>query len=114
MNPVRDILHQRFPHCFADRGQPKRPLAIGIKAEIVSRCPDLRGFIDAALRDYTGGPTYHNACFIGAPRINLDGEIAGQVTPKHSAHHARRLHHLQQKWKREDAKRSADPACPSV
>lgn len=105
MNPVRDILHERFPQAIAGRGEPKRPLAIGIKFEIAARCPDLRGKIGLALRDYTGGPTYHRECVEDAVRINLDGEPDGIVTANAARYHRGRLRHLEKKWARQDRER---------
>lgn len=103
-NPVRDILHERFPQCFAGRGEPKRPLAIDIKNEIAKACPDLIGHIESALRDYTGGPTYQTACVAGAVRINLHGLPDGIVTPSHAQYHQGRLAALKLKWIAQRAK----------
>lgn len=113
-NPMRDLLHARFPKCFADYGERKTPLKIGIYHDLRKACPDLKAkALHYALVDYTGGPTYHHACVVGAPRIDLEGNLVGTVTHGAALHHAVLLNDLKRKWRKralvpvEEAKRHA-------
>ena len=67
---------------IAYSGQAKRPLALGIRADIVGAntglTPDeVRHF----LRAYTFGPKYLRALKKGAWRYGLDGAVDGWVSP---------------------------------
>lgn len=78
---VRAILVERFPSAFKGPGEPKPPLMIGISAEIMLRCPDLKTHeIGTALKDYCTGTTYLRSFIDGADRINLDGEPVAKIT----------------------------------
>lgn len=71
-------LAKLYPNCFCE---PRRPLKIGIREDIAARHPDLRpGLIASALRTYTRSVGYWSALRAGTPRIDLDGNIAGEVT----------------------------------
>ena len=76
------LLCDRFPHAFTGRDQPRRPLKVGIHAELV---PALDGEVGqralrSALRAYTSKPSYLRALMAGAARVSLDGSPAGTVT----------------------------------
>lgn len=89
---VRVLLHEAFPNCFADFGEPKRPLAIGIGVRIALTIPEIGGtLLSLALNDYTGGPTYLSAITEGATRINLDGSPDSDVTAAQADLAKRRL-----------------------
>ncbi len=78
---VRAELVLRFPAAFKGPGEPKPPLMIGVSAEIMLRCPDITKYdLGAALQDYCNGTTYLRSFFVGAQRINLDGEPVAEVT----------------------------------
>ena len=78
---IRAILHEAFPKTFAGDGQQKRPLALTVGRAVVLALPELGPEnIEAALADYTNGPTYLLNCVPGAARVNLDGEDEGEVT----------------------------------
>ena len=76
------LLCDRFPQAFSGRGQPRRPLKVGIHADLVTalngavRPPALK----SALRAYTSKPSYLRALFAGTTRVSLDGSPAGTVT----------------------------------
>jgi ProP effector len=80
---VIEALAERWPRCFALLEQHRRPLKNGIRADILAAG---HGVVTAdeikfALRHYCGSVTYLQACVGGADRINLDGEVAGRVSP---------------------------------
>ena len=70
-------------------GQPKRPLALGIKADLLAANTGLSAAdICAFLRAYTFGPKYLRALKAGAMRIGLNGLACGSVTEKEAEHAA--------------------------
>lgn len=80
---TRAILAERFPHAILPKGSPhaKRPLKIGIRADIRAAAPDLPAkHVVMTLRDYCGGSQYLRALKVGAARIDLQGQPAGVVT----------------------------------
>jgi ProP effector len=88
-----DALCERFPRAFFRKGAKRRPLKLGfhidlaaaLKGEINSR--DVR----AALKMYTASPWYRRALTVGAVRIDLNGDPAGEVSPAHAAFAQRML-----------------------
>jgi sRNA-binding protein len=77
----RAILADRFPHAIALKGWPKKPLKVGILADLVAACPDLDGhIIGRTLKDYTSGPTYLEAILATDVRVDLYGYQAGPIT----------------------------------
>ena len=90
----RRALAVAFPGCFnpPKSKAPKRPLKIGITADIVARgvtgedgLPLSRKRIEQAVRDYCLGTKYDAALIPGAIRIDLDGNPAGSVSASHAA-----------------------------
>lgn len=78
---VRLILSERFPMAFHERRTPKSPLKIGIFDDVVAACPDLTADeIKAAVADYCYGPRYWFAMTEKGPRVDLNGDEAGEVT----------------------------------
>jgi ProP effector len=83
---VRRGLSLSFPDCFCGKGQPKKPLAIGIYKEIRNQLPEIKAReLFQALSDYTGGPLYLKSLVAGAKRFNLDGGPAGFVSEAQAA-----------------------------
>lgn len=81
---TRQVLHDRFPKCFAGKGKDKRPLAIGIHKQVFEAAPDLsHRSIRLAIRDYVTGYKYIRNMRTGATRVNLDGSPAGVVSAEH-------------------------------
>lgn len=74
------MLQARFPAAF---GNPRRPLAVGIREEIRAILPvdELsEQKLQQALYFHTGRITYLQACLAdGARRLHLDGSDAGEV-----------------------------------
>lgn len=87
---TRALLVEKFPKCFAPKGEDKRPLKIGIYHDIRAALPELPAMkLHPALYDYTSGATYlRNLIEAGAPRFDLNGEPSGIVTEM-EAHFAR-------------------------
>lgn len=78
---TRIELVKRFPQVIMARGEPKRPLAIGICSDLRLAVPDLSGrSIRLFLRDYATGMTYLQAIAAGGPRYALDGTVKGEVS----------------------------------
>ncbi len=89
---TRAILVARFPLAFMPPRTFKKPLKIGIRADIVRRCPDLdRRQIGITLGDYCYGAKYLVGLVAGTQRVDLDGNPAGIVEPSHEAYAAGRL-----------------------
>ncbi|WP_428031530.1 ProQ/FINO family protein [Ancylobacter sp.] len=77
----RALLVERFPRCFCAKGEPKRPLKLGIHKDLRIAAPDIpRRMIVFALADYTSGLSYLRAIQIGASRVDLEGWPAGEVS----------------------------------
>lgn len=88
---------------IAYSGQPKRPLAIGIKHDLIGANTGLSpAEIKHFLRAYTFGPRYLRALKAGADRHDLDGMIAGVVTRDEAQHAALclRAHNADKEWYR--------------
>ena len=88
---VRTALSLAFPNCFAAKGGKKKPLKIGIRADVMAEAraafPALsRRLIDACLRDYCGGQNYLKCTVKGATRVDLHGNFAGFVTADEAKH----------------------------
>ena len=86
-------LAERFPQTFVLEGyQPHRPLKVGIAADLMSRCPELdRRKLSAALSAYTQRVMYLEGMVAGTARIDLDGNLAGEVSALDAEHAAERL-----------------------
>ncbi len=87
VNPLLDRLIEAFPACF-NRSAPK-PLKIGLDEELLALAgvhpalADLtRTPLRQALQFYAQRPAYRRALAKGGPRYDLDGQLAGEVTPE--------------------------------
>ena len=89
---TRELLVKTYPNCFAGKGKPKRPLAVGIFEDILNQFPEI-GFkrLQEALDDYTSGPTYLKSIVDGAERVRLDGSCLGVVTAGQAQHAKHRM-----------------------
>jgi ProP effector len=87
------ILRQRWPNAFARlSARTPRPLKIGIRDDVIAALPDIPpALISFALGIYTSGVPYRSACIEGAARIDLDGKLAGVVSPDEAAHAREKL-----------------------
>jgi sRNA-binding protein len=85
------ILCREFPNCFVLFERRRRPLKIGISADIVTALGDQldRKLLGLALRHYTGNLHYRMSQKAGVPRIDLDGNVNGAVSEADAASAAR-------------------------
>ena len=79
-------LAEAFPKCFAVYGLRRRPLKIGVAADITPLIPFAEDDLKAALRYYTRSESYLRACMEGVDRIDLEGDTVGVVTAQQAAH----------------------------
>jgi ProP effector len=87
------LLVEAFPKAFVIYERRRRPLKIGVHLDILAT---MNGAVtpaelDHALQCYTSNAVYLDACRLGAFRIDLNGEPAGEVSPPHAARAAARL-----------------------
>ena len=76
-----DLLATLYPLCFFRAHELRRPLKIGTREDIIAQHPELQpGVIESALQIYTRCVPYWSTLEAGAPRIDLAGNVAGEVT----------------------------------
>jgi sRNA-binding protein len=74
-------LVRRFPACFMPRGEPVKPLAMGIDAQLFEACPDIdRHALMYFLSQYTSAADYHRAMIVCSDRVDLSGAPVSAVT----------------------------------
>src|SRR6516165_2363366 len=74
-----DLLAELYPRCFSRTN--RRPLKIGVCEEVISQHPEMsRHGIKHLLETYTQRPEYWSTLTVGTPRIDLAGNVAGEVT----------------------------------
>ncbi|KJY94091.1 prop expression regulator [Vibrio neptunius] len=78
-----------FPKCFTLEGEAK-PLKIGIFQDLAERLSDdpkvSKTQLRAALRQYTSSWRYLHGVKLGATRVDLDGNSAGELEEEHVEH----------------------------
>ena len=81
------LLCVSFPKCFAHYEGRRKPLKIGISADILAALGDQVDpkALGLALRLYVANLRYRMAQQAGAPRIDLDGNEAGTVSERDAA-----------------------------
>ncbi|WP_237386884.1 RNA chaperone ProQ [Xenorhabdus sp. Sc-CR9] len=88
------FLAERFPLCFVAEGEA-RPLKIGIFQDIVERIQNEEGLsktqLRSALRLYTSSWRYLYGVKEGAQRVDLDGNICGELEVEHIEHARQQL-----------------------
>ena len=86
-------LAEWFPQAFVlERHLPHRPLKIRIFPDILARCPVFtRRELGTVLGVYTSRLMYLQSLVVGAIRIDLDGNPAGEVSAADAGHAAARL-----------------------
>ena len=85
MQQVSAAMAMAFPNCFSTAGATKRPLKLGIKADLLSRArakfPSMsRRHIIGFLNRYTSDDLYAACMRKGVVRVDLDGNFTGFVT----------------------------------
>jgi sRNA-binding protein len=94
-------LAQRWPSVFKIDPGERKPLAIGIGAELARLMPEVDPkLLLKALGKYCGNVDYLSALVAGGPRIGLDGSTAGMVSQDEMADAQRRLIAKQEKRER--------------
>jgi sRNA-binding protein len=86
-NQTIDVLCARFPRAFFRDGAKRRPLKIEIHFDLAKALDGAIPSLDmrAALKLYTASPWYRRGLAVGAARIDLDGNPAGEVNAAHAA-----------------------------
>jgi sRNA-binding protein len=88
-------LGQLFPKCFFLPDSRRRPLKVGIDADVIAAAPAFdRVDLSIALKRYVNSHRYLDASRIGTPRIDLNGGAAGTVTEHEAAYAAERAARL--------------------
>jgi ProP effector len=105
INRLLACLQERFPAAFPADLRACRPLKVGIREDIIS---ELAGefpprSIHVALAKHTGRRVYLRALVTGAPRIDLTGQPAGEVSPEQARHAQETLKARREKEKRRQA-----------
>lgn len=90
-----------------------KPLAIGIHKQLIERKPDLdKNKVRAALHGHTASTRYLKALTQGSPRLDLDGQPAGEVTAEQQEVAVKtlrdRIKQVKERQKAEDAQRRAE------
>ena len=88
INATLAQLAEQFPQTFLlEKHLPHRPLKVGIAPDIQAALPDLdRRALFVALKVYTRRLVYLQAVVVGAERVDLDGNPAGQVIASEAGH----------------------------
>ena len=74
-----NLLAELYPRCFCRTN--RQPLKVGIYDEVISRHPEMsKPQIKRLLKEYTQSPEYWSTLTAGTPRIDLAGNVAGEVT----------------------------------
>ena len=93
-NPVDPVvltigrLQKLFPKAFPKNPAPKLPLKIGIHKELLGKASEIgleEAAITEAVKTWCRGTRYWASIVEGAPRIDLEGNPAGEVTARDAA-----------------------------
>jgi sRNA-binding protein len=107
-----DILADLWPQCFAVYEARRRPLKLGIRADIVATGAVTEEEAAAALRLYCSNRGYLRHCRVSADRIDLNGDRAGIVTMAEAANSRASLQAREAKRMAEDVTGTAAAARP--
>ena len=87
-------LAEKFPLCFSLEGEAK-PLKIGLFQDLSEALKDdervSKTQLRHALRQYTSNWRYLHGCQVGAVRVDLQGNPAGELEQEHADHAAQQL-----------------------
>lgn len=87
-------LAEKFPLCFSLEGEAK-PLKIGLFQDLSEALKDdervSKTQLRHALRQYTSNWRYLHGCKVGALRVDLQGNPAGELEQEHADHAAQQL-----------------------
>ena len=74
-----NLLAELYPRCFCRTN--RRPLKIGVCDEIIGQHPEIsKPQVKRLLKEYTQSPEYWSTLTAGTPRIDLEGNVVGEVT----------------------------------
>jgi sRNA-binding protein len=102
------VLAELFLAFTADSWEPHRPLKLGIGQELVALGILTETEVNATLRLYTNRLMYRRSIVLGAVRVDLDGQAAGEVTPDEAGHAKAAVAALEGKQKRRAIAAKAD------
>lgn len=79
------VLQKKFPHTFATASRQMKPLKINIHKDVHRALEQQYSHkaINHALRLYTEDSSYFKTLVVGTQRIDLAGQICGEVTAAH-------------------------------
>ena len=116
INPaeILTFLAECFPQTFVFENYRRHlPLKIGIDRDIMDRCPAIsRRERNVTLRFYASRVAYLQSLVEGAARVDLDGNVCGEVSSAEAAFAAARLA-AEREAKRAAKKTAAVPASPT-
>lgn len=81
-------LQRHFPKTFPKNPAPKLPLKIGIHQELLAKAKEIgleEAAITEAVKTWCRGTRYWASIVEGAPRVDLEGNLAGEVTARDAA-----------------------------
>jgi ProP effector len=109
------LLAERWPRCFFIYERRRRPLKIGIHLDILATLDSAVTEIElgTALACYVANRCYRLAMTAGAPRIDLDGNPAGEVTAEQAETARKQLLAAAEKRQRREAARKASAPKPA-
>jgi sRNA-binding protein len=76
---VRAIMHARYPAVFTARGEPLKPLKIGISDDLAAVAAEIGPLFNPFMRSWCGRPEYWAAVAAGGARYDLEGNQVGAV-----------------------------------
>jgi sRNA-binding protein len=82
---ILTVFQEKFPKAFPREATEIRPLKINIHCDLYAVFAEQysKKAISRALKIYTRCPDYFNVLTLGAQRIDLEGNISGEVTSEH-------------------------------
>ncbi len=81
-------IKQDFPHCFVSKPTPIKPIALGIRETLVDYYQKALGedfneaFLNESIKYYVNGYNYLQSIIHEENRVNLQGEVCGNITDK--------------------------------
>ncbi|SNR80744.1 ProP effector [Methylobacillus rhizosphaerae] len=81
-------LQKHFPKAFPKNPAPKLPLKVGIHEELLAKAKEIgleTAAITEAVKTWCRGTRYWASIVEGAPRVDLEGNTAGEVTARDAA-----------------------------
>jgi hypothetical protein len=86
-----DLLIAKYPRTFSHHADAVRPLMVGIYRPLIDAKLASGKAIRRALHSYVSTETYLRTLVAGTPRVDLAGEVVGQVSEREATHAVERL-----------------------